>query len=208
MLGTALAEGKGYRLLNEPGEIHAVQYPPLLPMIVAAHQRIMGTSDYFKVGSLSGSPISRSRDYFCSWPMLWRANFCRLLYSFFVGAITALSFYSFLEPSDCFMPNFPLRGGNWFSALPTEDRSAASLQPQGATWCRRLSVADCRARAAFGMDDREPHSATISSGSVAGGDFRDPYPVLARARLASYHELTSTIIQPTRTSAQITITRT
>jgi hypothetical protein len=26
ILGTALAEGKGYRLLNEPGEIHAVQY--------------------------------------------------------------------------------------------------------------------------------------------------------------------------------------
>ena len=27
-LGTSLAEGKGYRLLNEPGEIAAVQYPP------------------------------------------------------------------------------------------------------------------------------------------------------------------------------------
>ena len=50
ILGTALAEGKGYRLLNEPGEIQAVQYPPLLPMIVAAHQWIMGTNDYFKVG--------------------------------------------------------------------------------------------------------------------------------------------------------------
>ena len=34
-LGTALAEGRGYRLLNEPGEIEAIQYPPLLPLIVA-----------------------------------------------------------------------------------------------------------------------------------------------------------------------------
>ena len=50
VLGTALAEGKGYRLLNEPGEIHAVQYPPLLPMFVAAIQRTIGTHDYFKVG--------------------------------------------------------------------------------------------------------------------------------------------------------------
>ncbi|MDQ3313939.1 MAG: hypothetical protein M3505_04815, partial [Verrucomicrobiota bacterium] len=51
VLGTSLAEGKGYRLLNEPGEIEAVQYPPLLPLIVAAHQRVMGASDYFKVAS-------------------------------------------------------------------------------------------------------------------------------------------------------------
>jgi hypothetical protein len=29
VLGTSLAEGKGYRLLNEPGEVEAVQYPPL-----------------------------------------------------------------------------------------------------------------------------------------------------------------------------------
>lgn len=44
ILGTSLAEGKGYRLLNEPGEIEAVQYPPLLPLIVAAHQWVLGTS--------------------------------------------------------------------------------------------------------------------------------------------------------------------
>ncbi|NIO07747.1 MAG: hypothetical protein GTO40_06960 [Deltaproteobacteria bacterium] len=50
ILGTSLAEGKGYRLLNEPGEIDAVQYPPLLPLIVAAHQRILGTSDLLVVG--------------------------------------------------------------------------------------------------------------------------------------------------------------
>jgi hypothetical protein len=50
ILGTSLAEGKGYRLLNEPGEIEAVQYPPLLPLIVAAHQWILGTNDPVIVG--------------------------------------------------------------------------------------------------------------------------------------------------------------
>jgi len=37
VLGTSLAEGRGYRLTNEPGDIQAVQYPPLLPAFVAAH---------------------------------------------------------------------------------------------------------------------------------------------------------------------------
>jgi hypothetical protein len=50
ILGTSLAEGKGYRLLNEPGEIEVIQYPPVLPLIVAAHQRILGTSDVLIVG--------------------------------------------------------------------------------------------------------------------------------------------------------------
>jgi hypothetical protein len=50
VLGEALAEGKGYRLLNEPGEIAAVQYPPLLPAAVALHQMVLGTSDPVVVG--------------------------------------------------------------------------------------------------------------------------------------------------------------
>ena len=45
ILGSSLAEGKGYRLLNEPGEIRAVQYPPLLPLIAAIHQWAAGTTD-------------------------------------------------------------------------------------------------------------------------------------------------------------------
>ena len=51
VLGTSLAEGRGYRLLNEPGEIEAIQYPPLLPLVVAAHQKMLGTSDPVVVGS-------------------------------------------------------------------------------------------------------------------------------------------------------------
>jgi hypothetical protein len=50
VLGTSLAEGKGYRLLSEPGEIQALQYPPLLPAFVAIHQKALGTSDPVVVG--------------------------------------------------------------------------------------------------------------------------------------------------------------
>src|SRR5262245_15320197 len=50
VLGTALAQGKGYRLLNEPGEIQAIQYPPLLPAAVALHQLVLGTDDPLVVG--------------------------------------------------------------------------------------------------------------------------------------------------------------
>lgn len=49
-LGTSLAEGKGYRLLNEPGDIQAVLYPPLYPAVVAVHQLILGTADPLAVG--------------------------------------------------------------------------------------------------------------------------------------------------------------
>ncbi len=50
VLGTALADGRGYRLLNEPGEIEANQYPPLFPALIALHQRLAGTSDPTLVG--------------------------------------------------------------------------------------------------------------------------------------------------------------
>lgn len=50
ILGTSLAEGHGYRLLNEPGAIEAVQYPPLLPALAAAHQVLLGTNDVAVAG--------------------------------------------------------------------------------------------------------------------------------------------------------------
>jgi hypothetical protein len=50
ILGTSLAEGRGYRLLNEPGAIEAIQYPPLLPAVAALNQRLLGTGDPVVVG--------------------------------------------------------------------------------------------------------------------------------------------------------------
>ena len=51
VLGTSIYEGAGYRMLNEPGEIRAVQYPPGLPAVVAAHQWALRTSDFTRVGA-------------------------------------------------------------------------------------------------------------------------------------------------------------
>jgi hypothetical protein len=39
ILGTAFAQGKGYRLCNEPGEIEAIQYPPPIAPDAAAQPR-------------------------------------------------------------------------------------------------------------------------------------------------------------------------
>lgn len=50
VLGTSLAEGRGYRLLNEPGAIEAIQYPPLLPATIALVQKVCGSSDPAVVG--------------------------------------------------------------------------------------------------------------------------------------------------------------
>lgn len=50
VLGTSLAQGKGYRLLNEPGEIRAVQYPPGLPAIIAAEELALRTNRPETVG--------------------------------------------------------------------------------------------------------------------------------------------------------------
>ena len=50
ILGTSIAEGKGYRLLHEPGEIQAIQYPPLMPLVAAVPQIVLGTGDPMSVG--------------------------------------------------------------------------------------------------------------------------------------------------------------
>jgi hypothetical protein len=107
ILGTALAEGKGYRLLNEPGEIEAVQYPPLLPLIVAAHQRLMATNDYVKVACvLRFFYFALSGIYVLLIYFVARA-FLSPLYSLFVGTAGALSFCSFLYPSDALYADLP-----------------------------------------------------------------------------------------------------
>jgi hypothetical protein len=49
--GVALAHGDGYRLPSEPRDILAVQYPPGLPLLVAAAIRLLGTSDPDRVGT-------------------------------------------------------------------------------------------------------------------------------------------------------------
>src|SRR5215470_14088428 len=50
ILGTALAEGKGHRLLNEPGEIQSTLHPPMLPALIALHRWIAHTDDLVVLG--------------------------------------------------------------------------------------------------------------------------------------------------------------
>jgi hypothetical protein len=50
LLGTSLATGQGYRILSEPGAPEAIQYPPLLPGIVALYERALGSTDPAVVG--------------------------------------------------------------------------------------------------------------------------------------------------------------
>jgi hypothetical protein len=50
ILGTSLARGEGYRMLSEPGSIPSSLHPPLLPVLVAALQLGLGTSDHVVVG--------------------------------------------------------------------------------------------------------------------------------------------------------------
>jgi hypothetical protein len=45
VLGTSLATGHGYRMLSEPGSPEALQYPPLLPAVVALYERALGSTD-------------------------------------------------------------------------------------------------------------------------------------------------------------------
>lgn len=107
ILGTSLAEGKGYRLLNEPGDIEAVQYPPLLPLIVALHQRLLGTSDYVKVG------YALRLTYFIISGLYLLVTYafvrCMLspLHALFVGTVAALSFNSFFYPSETLYADLP-----------------------------------------------------------------------------------------------------
>src|SRR6188472_1995429 len=45
VLGASLATGHGYRILSEPGSPEAVQYPPLLPAVVALYERALGSTE-------------------------------------------------------------------------------------------------------------------------------------------------------------------
>jgi hypothetical protein len=107
VLGTALAEGKGYRLLNEPGEIQAVQYPPLLPMVVAGHQWAMGTTDYIKVGRALRLTYAVLSVVFLAMAYGLARTLLPRSWSLLVGLITALSLSSFLLPSDVLYAELP-----------------------------------------------------------------------------------------------------
>jgi hypothetical protein len=107
VLGTSLAEGRGYRLLNEPGQIQAVQYPPFVPLLVAAHERTLGTSDVLTVAwRLRLCYFVLSGLYLLAAYALARTLLAPP-YALLVAATTGLSFYGFLYLSDALYAEIP-----------------------------------------------------------------------------------------------------
>ncbi len=102
ILGTSIAQGKGYRLLNEPGEIKADQYPPLLPAIVAVHEKVLGSSSPVKVGIwLRRTWILFSIVYVCGSFFLARLFLSRA-YAFFLAFICMISYDMYYLATLCF----------------------------------------------------------------------------------------------------------
>ncbi len=101
-LGTSLAENKGYRLLNEPGEIKATQYPPLLPAWIAAHQLVLGTSDPTVVGrALRLSFLLLFVGYIAAVYILAR-GFLPVEHAFGVTLVCLFNFYTSFLSDLCF----------------------------------------------------------------------------------------------------------
>src|SRR6476646_8113770 len=96
VLGTSLAEGRGYRLLNEPGEIEATQYPPLLPLIVAAHEWVLGTHDVIVVGHWLRITFFLVYIAFALAVYFLLRKRLPLLHAFLGALITVLSLYTYL----------------------------------------------------------------------------------------------------------------
>jgi hypothetical protein len=148
ILGSSLAEGKGYRLLNEPGEIAAIQYPPLLPLLVAATQRLLGSNDPALVGSwLRYTSLLVSAGYV----LLAYAVARRLLpagWALFAAAGTAAHF-SFVFLSDMCFAEIPFGLISMLFLLSTpggrENRwaseAAASLLAAAAFFIRTAGIA-------------------------------------------------------------------
>ena len=107
ILGTALSQGHGYRLLNEPGEIEAVQYPPLLPMTVAALQLALGTTDFFKVGCALRLTYFVLSALFLLMSYSLARKLLSPTYALIVGVMLAISFSTMLEPSDVLYADLP-----------------------------------------------------------------------------------------------------
>lgn len=90
VLGTSLAQGKGYRLLNEPGEIRAIQYPPGLPAIIAVEQLALRTSRPETVG------IWLRRSWFV-------LSLLYIVLAFLLGRLFLSRRYAFLLAATCLL---------------------------------------------------------------------------------------------------------
>lgn len=95
ILGTSLAQGNGYRLLNEPGNIQAIQYPPLLPALVAAHQWVLGTEDHHVVGQALRYTFFLFSGLFVIAAYAMARRFVTAPYAFLVGSLSCFYLFTF-----------------------------------------------------------------------------------------------------------------
>jgi hypothetical protein len=164
-LGTSLAEGKGYRLLNEPGEIKATQYPPLLPFFVAAHQLVLGTSEPTIVGrALRLSHLVLFVIYILAIYVLVR-RYLPLSYSFGVALVCLSNLYTHFI-SDVCLPEAPFalvtvlfalchnKGGRFFSV-------AAAITAVAAFALRTVAVSLLAAWVVEGLLKRKFQAAAL-----------------------------------------------
>jgi hypothetical protein len=128
ILGTSIAEGKGYRLLNEPGEINSTIHPPLLPAFVAIHQLLLGTNDPVVVGQwLRLSYFLAFIIYIVAAYLMFRF-FLTSNYAF-VGALVCLLHYNTLFLSDLLFAEllFALTTTLFFICYKRSDKKAFSI---------------------------------------------------------------------------------
>jgi len=95
ILGSSLADGKGYALLNEPGDAAAIQYPPLLPALVAVEQLWLGSDDPRIVGPWLRITFYLISLLYVSATYLMARQFVSWLPATVVGAITGLQFNTY-----------------------------------------------------------------------------------------------------------------
>ena len=171
ILGTSLAEGRGYRLLNEPGAIEAVQYPPVLPAIAALHQRVLGTTDPVVVGR--GLRFTAAM-LFIGYAIAVFALARRFLTSgfAFVTALLAILNAQALFLSDYFAADLPYTAVSMFFFLAPPGLGAGALAV-GAFGLRTAGVALLGAWAAESLLHRQFRQALVRGGvglaAVAGG---------------------------------------
>jgi len=101
-VGTSLAQGRGYRILYEPGQIQAVQYPPALPAVVAAHQLVLKSSDPWLIGR--ALTLTFFLLYVCCVVGIYflARVYCAPIVSFLAALLYILHVHSFFMANTCF----------------------------------------------------------------------------------------------------------
>jgi hypothetical protein len=137
ILGTSLAEGRGYRILSEPGAIEAVQYPPLLPALAALHMRLLGTGDPAVVGPWLRLTLCAMFLAYIAAVFLMSRRYLPAGSAFLVGLVTLLHMQTIFL-SDFFTADVPyaLATVLFFLAAPARRETAEGTQT---SWAREVA---------------------------------------------------------------------